>query len=56
MAASPDLSRLPPRGPRDLGVLENTLQIDNQEKTAKFFTKNRRTKYLNALLIMYTTS
>jgi hypothetical protein len=33
MVASLNLSRLPPRGPRDLGVLKNTLQIDNQENS-----------------------
>jgi hypothetical protein len=45
MAASPDLSRLPPRGPRDLGVLKNTLQIDNREIL----------EILNALLVICTT-
>jgi hypothetical protein len=55
MAASPDLSRLPPRGPRDLGVPNSTLQIDKIFTKAKFFVKSRHIKYLNALLIMCTT-
>jgi hypothetical protein len=55
MAASPDLSRLPPRGPGDLGRLENTSQDRQLEKQLSFFETNRRMKHLNALLIMYTT-
>jgi hypothetical protein len=37
MASSPDLSRLPPRGPRDLGTLENTSQDRQLEKHLSFF-------------------
>jgi hypothetical protein len=56
MAASPDLSRLPPKGPGDLGTLENTSQDRQLEKQLSFFafsTTNGRKKHLYALLIMY---
>jgi hypothetical protein len=61
MAASPDPSRLPPRGPRDLGTLESTSQDRQSKKQLSFFATNRHMKHLNlafnkvnALLIMYT--
>jgi hypothetical protein len=55
MAASPDLSRLPPRRPGDLGTLENISQDRQSEKQLSFFATNGRMKYLYTLLIMYTT-
>jgi hypothetical protein len=61
MVASPNPSRLPPRGPRDLGTLENTSQNRQLEKQLSFIATNRHMKHLNlafnkanALLIMYT--
>jgi hypothetical protein len=57
MAASPDLSRLPPRGPGDLGTLDNTSQDRQLEKQLSFFTfstTNGCKKHLDALLVMYS--
>jgi hypothetical protein len=60
MAASPDPSLLPPRGPRDLGTLGSTSQDRQSEKQLNFFATNRHMKHLNlafneanALLTMY---
>jgi hypothetical protein len=57
MAASPDLSRLPPKGSRDLGTFENTLQDRQLEKQLSFFAFSAtygRKKLLDALQLMYT--
>jgi hypothetical protein len=59
MAASPILLRLPPRGPRDLGVPKSALALcrSTTRKTVKFFEKKkkgRHMEYLNASLIIYT--